>query len=709
MEEEEVMRGSPSPSKPELKLEPAINYASLAFPMKTRAMTANSTDCTCDICKVATAHVGAGFNRSMDDPWAMGKPKGQGPKPLAMVSPRPWNLCHRCLQPVGRGINHPQPCNIRSRRENMESLLQEDPRGAEIAAANLVKQKLDESSGSQSSLQLSTAGRRPINVQKLEPADVKRQLFQEEPISAASVQELISGQGLSLTKTEQTLSWIRSKRGRDTFEPYIMDKLRLEDKSLEKFFTWEYLDMDAAKKEDRKMGKVIRPVAYCHDLDGLLQHLRNVRGFEPQTEQFVKIGIASGGKFIKVCLNLEKVPDESSSPAFKKISQKKNFSYAQGIFARQFKDSGVKALIILGIVEDVNESYDNIKMLMNKTGIPNIDYMGAYDMKLALTALGLGPASSTHSCPWCNCPSKMFKDHLFTGGELRTFNQIKKNAEEYQLKLASWKGKTKASSKDQFNCEHEPLILPKVEGDNDVTVIDYVPPMELHLTLGICNDLYKNLEKELAAKKTGISLTAWSHKLGCVEDAQFGGQFNGNQCVKLLKNLHVLETILEQNDALDAGKPFLEAFEAFNLVRESCFGQYLDDKYKGYIRNFGWKYFYLSENKLASITPKVHAVCVHVEQFLERQKRAESLDCALGSVPAAQRGLGYWSEQASESVHSNFNQLWEGGKYKRKLILDDPEKLEEYAKQFFKCLTTYNARHQNPVHEEIMLFHLDQT
>ena len=46
-----------------------------------------------------------------------------------------------------------------------------------------------------------------------------------------------------------------------------------------------------------------------------------------------------------------------------------------------------------------------------------------------------------------------------------------------------------------------------------------------------------------------------------------------------------------------------------------------------------------------SVTPKFHAVFVHVSQFLERHKTLN-------------KGLGYWSEQSSESVHQDFKNLW---------------------------------------------------
>ena len=73
----------------------------------------------------------------------------------------------------------------------------------------------------------------------------------------------------------------------------------------------------------------------------------------------------------------------------------------------------------------------------------------------------------------------------------------------------------------------------------------------------------------------------------------------------------------------------------------------------------------------------------------------ESLESALEGT-SRNKGLGYWSEQASESVHNSFTQLWEKGEYKRKMIISDENRLEEYKTNFLNCVVTYNSRRENP-------------
>ena len=94
------------------------------------------------------------------------------------------------------------------------------------------------------------------------------------------------------------------------------------------------------------------------------------------------IGIDGGGSFLKVCLNLEKY-----DPLVNQESLNKKWSYATGAFSKKFKDSGVNKLIVLGIVEDVCENYDNVKFILEHMNFEILQnekctYTYTFDMKL---------------------------------------------------------------------------------------------------------------------------------------------------------------------------------------------------------------------------------------------------------------------------------------------------------------------------------------
>ena len=71
-----------------------------------------------------------------------------------------------------------------------------------------------------------------------------------------------------------------------------------------------------------------------------------------------------------------------------------------------------------------------------------------------------------------------------------------------------------------------------------------------------------------------------------------------------------------------------------------------------------------------SVTPEVHAIIKNAPKFIDNQD--EKHDITQRKLPPTLRkiflrGLGYWSEQVSESVHPDFIRVWETGAYKRSL------------------------------------------
>ena len=73
-----------------------------------------------------------------------------------------------------------------------------------------------------------------------------------------------------------------------------------------------------------------------------------------------------------------------------------------------------------------------------------------------------------------------------------------------------------------------------------------------------------------------------------------------------------------------------------------------------------------------SITPKIHIVEHHVVDFLKRKKE--------------EHGLGWWSEQAFEAMHSDIKKEWEKVKICDSDHPDFPTKLLDF-------VLRYNARH----------------
>ena len=182
-----------------------------------------------------------------------------------------------------------------------------------------------------------------------------------------------------------------------------------------------------------------------------------------------------------------------------------------------------------------------------------------------------------------------------------------------------------------------------------------MPPPGLHIFLGFGNDSFDLLVDRLKHSKQYLDIIKrFLNRFNLERDKYFtggrdelAGQFNGNSCKKFMDNIPTLEQYLSgEPEALRIALPILEAMKAFNRVRMECFGVDLDPyaNYKESIATFA----HLWKKCDRSITLKTHALFVHVVQFLELMK---------DRFPG--KGLGFWMEQAGESVHGKWEECWE--------------------------------------------------
>ena len=92
--------------------------------------------------------------------------------------------------------------------------------------------------------------------------------------------------------------------------------------------------------------------------------------------------------------------------------------------------------------------------------------------------------------------------------------------------------------------------------------------------LGVVNRLYDHLIPTIAQN--------WAKACGLARSKMHGGEFNGNQAVKLLNSLPKLQDISQDSETVKT----IKALESFERVRKSCFGLRTDDKYVQFIEEF---------------------------------------------------------------------------------------------------------------------------
>ena len=112
--------------------------------------------------------------------------------------------------------------------------------------------------------------------------------------------------------------------------------------------------------------------------------------------------------------------------------------------------------------------------------------------------------------------------------------------------------------------------------------------------------------------------------------------------------------------------PFVATFRSLNLVVHSCFGNALKLDFEKHIQKFKSDYLALD----LPVTPKIHCIFYYIAEF-----------CKMSN-----KGPGFYNEQASETVHGDFNRLWTNYKVSS---FENPR----YKEQFLKAVQMYNSRH----------------
>ena len=664
---------------------PKPDYSSWEFPStSTDRLLENTIFCTCTMCNIARENCGQLGNTCATDNFGRGRPSTSTESTERTSSMR----CDTCLQKIGPGTNHPKNCKSKIVK-NVEPCL--DQRAKDIITTNNYKQKVSTATEGAKTVPFATQGT-PMNVPLPAPRYVSRALFKDSEIPIEQFNKMKTDARLSGNQANIIGHYTRRWTGRKSFESNMKPKLAQKAKSLKDYFKITQADMDSSLKVDKQLGsKVKRYISYTDDFPGLVNHIKNVRGLvHPMTRDHLKIFIDSGSTSLKFSFTIDKIQTDICSP----VKSKARTSYSDEAYQNKNKNSGVNRLIVAGIVEYVTESYDNLKTLKELIDIDVLRQPGSntivtyhVDKKEGNEHSGIAPNSSAHPCGWCDMAKRDFEnDVLWVGGNLRTLKMIRDNAKKFQEYKQNYKGsksRPKPSSKDFFNCEHEPLF----DGPGDTVLLIIVVPGKLHFRLGVVNDIFDILESILMQKKCAMTALDWSNALGMTRGFQYGAklQFNGRQCKKLLNNLDILKDLLKKSNALELCMPVLQCLESYKAVEEKCFGMNLDPCYKFYTMAFGDSYRNLmkyvrspSLQLTLNVTVKVHGICCHVPQFFELMLAEYGLNF----------GLAYYTEEVGETVHYDYDTYWVDKKYKRDLCHKD------YAQKWHECHVHYCSDHE---------------
>ena len=366
------------------------------------------------------------------------------------------------------------------------------------------------------------------------------------------------------------------------FENKFNQKLKECSQALDHFF--EIIDFEFVTEKNNVITEKLEKGVVCTDLKGLIQYVTKCRDVNDVN---VKFGIDGGGGFLKFCMSLQIPPQVENDEVGQK---KKNCN-------KKFSDSGVKRLFIIFSASGVQENCHNISLIWSKLNINEELKFGtlASDVKMIMITCGLQTNSCSHPCPYCD----ISKNDLQNCGCSRTVSGCRN---DYKKWVKS--GSVKKNAKDFNNCVNMPL-LPM----GDTKILCYIPPPELHLLLGAVNTVYDKMLSEC-----GSIVSEWALKCHANRKCTHGSRysFEGNDCNKLLNNIHLLDS---GRTNLGICK-YIGFFKKLKLVVDECFGQKLDPQYKVYLKNLKQSFMDLE----IPITPKLHIIFEHVSEFCEFNK-----------------------------------------------------------------------------------------
>jgi hypothetical protein len=263
------------------------------------------------------------------------------------------------------------------------------------------------------------------------------------------------------------------------------------------------------KKKQKQKVKVKKVFAHCPCIEAFITFICDKRGYEDGDVE-VDVGLDSGGGFCKICLSVNDVksdPELGNGEVGAPPSKKQ----------KRYLATGAKGCFVIGLVQEIPETYNNIKMMINELGIESLSWFNVcLDLKAKREALGMQPSSAKYSCCYCFGCAPFDNPEQMT---LRTFGDIKKNAADF-LALVEEIGfeKAKLRASEFFSVTNYPIFC----GADNEFVLDKVDLSELHLMLGIINKIFDSLHK--AMKIDGLlGVYDWSHKKNITPLKYHGG------------------------------------------------------------------------------------------------------------------------------------------------------------------------------------------
>ena len=613
-----------------------IDYSTIRPPgVTTRS---SGADCSCSFCSIGGLGVNdeKRHNKAISNP--LGRPAGE--VEMMEIDDATPNLnisvktCAYCKAEIRQGVEH--VCNQTQRRQNMSADLRSASRGT---LETVVGEGLKEVQRRQEEL----ASPSPDSTRRKNEVTLKSRFGGASPLTVTvgrgrttesrqlTVDDFLKMKkslGLSVVQTKKLAGHIRAgTRNRKAVESGLAEALTERNNLLDDLFTAEQVLVVNKDGENEE-----KTLIYCNNVSELVLRLLEDRGLE-QTKTDAKFGLDKGRDSLKLTLSLMEKEERMKTG---------RQTYADGVGGKKHTSGSTYKLMVLALLYDTPETYETVKIMMEKLQFENFPATITSDIKMLLLLIGKSGGNLSHGCVFCDAAKPLDKEGtLYRLSDLHTWHL---NYEEA--------GGDKKKQKDFQNIVNKPLL----QMEPDDLILGAVAPPELHLMLGVTDKVKKILEKTVfETEKQGKEFiddfldNQNISKKGYMDSRSL----EGNQTRRFLKATEELRDAYEEVGKLKKAEPVIKLLESFSVLVTKTFGFKLESGYKDAIADFSSAYMKLNQEdpKTFTITPKIHIVMFHVTQYLQM----------LNAETDEERGLGYMSEQAFESVHSDMAQMWENG------------------------------------------------
>ena len=259
--------------------------------------------------------------------------------------------------------------------------------------------------------------------------------------------------------------------------------------------------------EPARLEVITRDAVVVKDISKMLDFVREQRSMVEE-KTVLRISIDSGGGSLKV---LGSIFHEDEKPEQKGAL-----------------NTGVNKVILLAYVEDLQESWVNLRILMELLQLHKVKYILAADLKLINIILGISSHSGKFACFSC------YGEALLIPGPPRTYQNL---ADMYQ---AYSEAKFPKARMSQFFNVIKPCLVNPTNLSSKVG--DVIPIPQLHSHIGVGNWGW-DWVKRVIGEGRYRELVKWASKRSISIRGYHGSGIDGNNCknfFKASKDLHLL-------------------------------------------------------------------------------------------------------------------------------------------------------------------------